>query len=268
MGAGLHRENGLDPDTSIHLLQIYVIPILVYDLEVVLPTGVYLDTLDRIHKKFIKQILSLPENVADPDIYIIARALPAEAIIHTRTLSLFSSVSRLDESSFEKIVARRQLSIKAYGGNTWFDDIRRLCVKYNLLYPYTVLDCPPSKGQWKSAVHKAVYEYWVDNLKWRASFYSSLEFLCVSGYWPGQKHPLIQAIGCVRDSPRVHTKLKIVTGTYILQVNRVRFNQSEIDATCQICHQAEDTLLTLHLGLYSTRASKTTCPGCFTPYCL
>ena len=44
------------------------------------------------------------------------------------------------------------------------------------------------------------------------------------------------------DVSRVHTKLKLVTGTYILQVNRVRFNQIEIDATCQICHQAEETL--------------------------
>ena len=57
--------------------------------------------------------------------------------------------------------------------------------------------------------------------------------------------PLIHNIGCHRcasDVPRVHTKLKLVTGTYILQVNRVRFNQNEIDATCQICHQAEETL--------------------------
>ena len=107
---------------------------------------------------------------------------------------------------------------------------------------YTVLHCPPFKGQWKSAVHKAVYTYWVDNLKWRASFYSSLEFLCVSSYWPGKKHPLIQNIGCVSDDPRVHTKLKLVTRIYILQVNRVHFNQNEIDATCQICHQVEETL--------------------------
>ena len=133
-------------------------------------------------------------------------------------------------------------SIKAYGGNSWFVDIRKLCVKYSLPDPFTVLDCPPSIGQWKSAVHKAVYAYWVDNLKWRASFYSNLEFLCVSGYWPGKKHTLIQNIGCVSDVPRVHTKLKLVTWTYILQVNRVRSNQNEIDATCQICHQAEETL--------------------------
>ena len=165
-----------------------------------------------------------------------------EAIIHNRALSLFGSVSRLDELSVEKSVARRQLSIKTYGGNSWFIEIRKPCVKYSLPDPFTVLDCPPSKSQWKRAVHKAVYAYWVDNLKWRASFYSSLEFLCVSGYWPGKKHPLIQNIGCVSDVPRVHTKLKLVTGTYILQVNRVRFNQNEIDATCQICHQAEETL--------------------------
>ena len=75
-------------------------------------------------------------------------------------------------------------------------------------------------------MHNAVYAYWLDNLKWRASFYSSLEFLCVSGYWPGKKQPLIQNIGCVSGGPRVHTKLKLVTETYIVQVNMVRFNQN------------------------------------------
>ena len=37
MGSGLHGEHGLDPETSIHLLQAYVLPVLVYALEVVLP---------------------------------------------------------------------------------------------------------------------------------------------------------------------------------------------------------------------------------------
>ena len=78
-------------------------------------------------------------------------------------------------------------------------------MKYSLPVPYTVLDCPSSKGQWKSAVHKAAYAYLVDNLKWRASFFSNLEFLCVSRYWPG-KHSVMQNLGGVSDVPRVHTK--------------------------------------------------------------
>ena len=70
MGAGLHGDYGLDRDTSIHLLQIYVVPVLVYVLEVVLPNGVHLDELERLHKRFLKQILSLPQTVADPAVYI------------------------------------------------------------------------------------------------------------------------------------------------------------------------------------------------------
>ena len=79
-------------------------------------------------------------------------------------------------------------------------------------------------------------------LKQRASLSSSLEFLCFDSYWPGMKHPLIENVGCVSDVPRVHTKLKLVTGVYVLQVNRACFNQNNIDATCQLCHQADETV--------------------------
>ena len=37
MGSGLHGENGLDPETSIHLLQTFVLSVLVYGMEVVSP---------------------------------------------------------------------------------------------------------------------------------------------------------------------------------------------------------------------------------------
>ena len=107
---------------------------------------------------------------------------------------------------------------------------------------YSLLDCVPFKYYWKRVVHKAVNTYWVDILKQRASLYSSLVFLCVDSYWPGKKHPLIQNVGCVSDVPRVHTKLKLVTGVYVLQVNRACFNQNSIDATCQLCHQADGTV--------------------------
>ena len=44
------------------------------------------------------------------------------------------------------------------------------------------------------------------------------------------------------DVPRTHTKLKLVAGVYILQVNRACFNQNGVDTTCQLCHQALETL--------------------------
>ena len=54
MGTGLHGENGLDPETSISLLQTYVLPVLFYGLEVVIPTGKSLNVLETQNKKTVE----------------------------------------------------------------------------------------------------------------------------------------------------------------------------------------------------------------------
>ncbi|CAC5400495.1 unnamed protein product [Mytilus coruscus] len=66
MGTGLHGKNGLDPETAITILNTYVMPILTYGLEILLPTGRILDSIHQFHKKMIKHILSLAKNTADP----------------------------------------------------------------------------------------------------------------------------------------------------------------------------------------------------------
>ena len=45
MAAGLHGESGLDPETSVHLLHVYVLPVLTYGLDVILPKKILLDKL-------------------------------------------------------------------------------------------------------------------------------------------------------------------------------------------------------------------------------
>ena len=47
----LHGENGLDPETAISLLQTYVITMLFYGLEAIIPTGIALETLEIQYKK-------------------------------------------------------------------------------------------------------------------------------------------------------------------------------------------------------------------------
>ena len=84
---------------------------------------------------------------------------------------------------------RRQLNVKTFEGNSRFVDIKRLCVKYNLPDPFSVLDSPLSSVQfiWQ-LIHTD-----------EALLYPSLQFLCVEGYWPGRKHPSIQITSCGID---------------------------------------------------------------------
>ena len=57
MESELHGENSLDLETSIHLLQTYLLPVLVYGMEVVTPKEALMERLERTYKNFIKQIL-------------------------------------------------------------------------------------------------------------------------------------------------------------------------------------------------------------------
>ena len=63
---------GMDPETSIELYKTYVMPVLLYGLEVVLTKQKSLEALERTHKKFMKHILTLPVNTADTSIYILS----------------------------------------------------------------------------------------------------------------------------------------------------------------------------------------------------
>ena len=62
---GLHGDNGLDPEISLHLYQTYVLPVPLYGMEVVLPRQKYMEMLDKF-KHNIKYMLSLPVITEDP----------------------------------------------------------------------------------------------------------------------------------------------------------------------------------------------------------
>ena len=42
------------------------------------------------------------------------------------------------------------------------------------------------------------------------------------------------------DTDRITIKLKLVSGSYIFQSNRFKFNQSQIDATCLLCGEEDE----------------------------
>ena len=72
--------------------------------------------------------------------------------------------------------------------------------------------------------------------------YPSLRFPNVNNFKSAARHPQITSLGNVREVPRIRTKLKLVTSTYILQVNRASFNQNQVNPTSLLCHQGDESL--------------------------
>ena len=94
MGPGLHGHNGLDPENAVQVYQVYVLPTLIYGLELILPKQRLVDILERTNKKFLKHILISTTTTANCAVYILTCNIPLEGIIHERALSLYGNVCR------------------------------------------------------------------------------------------------------------------------------------------------------------------------------
>ena len=100
-----------------------------------------------------------------------------------------------------------------------------------------------SKYSWKRVVRNAVDTYWVSKIIGEAERHRSLQFINIRPFTPGKSHPLLNVItGSARVASRLHDRLKVATGTYVLQTNRVTYNQNDCDSTCLLCGDDDETL--------------------------
>ena len=84
------------------------------------------DKLETYEKKMLKQILSLPTCTADVAVYVISGFLPVECQIDKKILTLLNNVARQDNTSVEKEIAIRQLTIKNEKNSSWFVHARKI----------------------------------------------------------------------------------------------------------------------------------------------
>ena len=105
----------------------------------------------------------------------MAGSLPGEGVLHTKQLTLFAMVCRLQDNPLNKH-ARHVLTSSPPSTKSWLQQIRDLCLQYSLPHPLHLLDTPPSKGSFKLLVRNNVCEYWEKIIRNEVLELSSLQF--------------------------------------------------------------------------------------------
>ena len=206
------------------------------------PTGKNLEVIDIFHKKCLKQLLSLPTNVATPVIYLLTGHLPIEGQIDKKVLIFFGNITRQSQENLEKQTVYRQAFVKSVGSNSWVVRIRHLLSKYRLPSIFQLLDQPLSKGEWKKLVDNSVNTYWKESIEKEILLYPSLKLITKS-YNPGKTHHIVNlALGSIRETDRIIVKLRIATGCYILSNNSAYSRKIVSSPLCQLCTGREETL--------------------------
>ena len=92
LGTGFHGTNGIDPITAYQIYKTYVLPRLLYGLEILPLTRTQINLLEGFHWKSIRYMQSLPQRNTVSAVYLLIGAYPVEAEIHLRQLSLLYSL--------------------------------------------------------------------------------------------------------------------------------------------------------------------------------
>ena len=122
--------------------------------------------------------------------------------------------------------------------------VLRVAEKYNI-QPAVIgaLSNPWTKDTWKEFTRQAVGSHWMAELVSGAECKSSLQYLDLTDIRPNAAHHLWPRGGS-SSGKRVAAsfRAKLISGSYILQTNRARFNQNKVNPTCPLCKSAPEDL--------------------------
>ena len=159
MNTGLHGANGLSPETSYVIYRAYVLPRLLYGLEVLNLTQGQLDQLSRYHIQTLRNILSLPQRTASATVCMLLGAVPLDAEQYRRQFILLHGVVSSENECLKGLV-QRQLACSFNIQNGFFFILTNILDKYGLS-PLSQLVCSNySKLQWKHIYIKVINNFW------------------------------------------------------------------------------------------------------------
>ncbi len=235
MGAGLHGVNGLPPIVSRAIYRTFVIPVLLYGLEVLVLTQAQINTLEDFHRNNLKMFQSLPTRVSNDMTFLLLGMEPVEALIDRRIAALLGKIASQKDSLLYSIILR-QLAVKDLKSKSWVMYAMQRLHRYELPSLHQLLASPPSREAWKRTVKQAVTSHWTAKLLRGCSGMSSLRFIHLDPCTVLSPHPVWRAqADCPRAVRRSFIKARVLTGVYTLQANRHRFNQFNVEATCPLC---------------------------------
>ena len=241
MKSGFHGSNGVGPKVSYKIYQSYIIPRLLYSMEVLNLNKTEIKMLNNFHVNLLRRIQSLPTRTALPAVHLLLGALPLEAELHKRHLSLLYSIVNSNNQTFHQLLRRSIVFCEDQPGS-FLHRVKMILEKYGLPSIEQLIQEHPTKLQWKRQTKSALADYWTRTLINEGTTRSTLQHCCLDRLEIGKVHRVWNSVmPNLQDVRRAHIKARILTGTYILQSTKAKFNNQQVDPKCPLCRiESED----------------------------
>ena len=208
-----HRAN---PSACLKVETVFALPVLLSGLASTVLTSKEEKCIGQYHKVHLQRLLKLHQATPAPVVYFLAGCLPFLAQLHLRMFSIFGQLCRLGNG--DNILARHAVNVLSTGNTSsksWFWKLRSICLQYGVPHPLVWLSSQPTKVQVKTMVKAAVLQYWLTDLRSKASTLTSLKFLKTQYLGLTKCHPIYSTCG---SSPweveKATTQARMLSGRY------------------------------------------------------
>ena len=175
LACGLARGHRSNPSACLRVLQLYGIPVLMSGLGSLVLNPAEVAMIHQHHKNTVQFLQKLHHGTPQAFIFFIAGCLPATATLHLRQFSLFGMICLLQDDPLCEL-AKDVLTTLTRRSNSWFAQIRNLCLQYNLPHPLEFLQAPKPKENFKKLVRAKIIDYWENKFRGEAAPLTSLEY--------------------------------------------------------------------------------------------
>ena len=172
---GLARGHRGNPAASLFIHNLYATPVLFSGLSSLVLKSTEITLIDQYLKETSQKLQKLMDKTPACVVAFLGGQLPGTALLHIKQLSLFGMVARMPDSVLHRH-ATHILITASPSASSWFQQIRNLCILYQLPHPLTTLQKPPKKGAFNRLVKSHVIDHWEIKLRENASSLTSAPF--------------------------------------------------------------------------------------------
>ena len=235
ISTGVHGSNGLNPKCSYKIYQCYVLPRLLFGLEVLPLTQTQINILSKFHISNLRRFQSLPIRTATCAVYLLIGALPLEAELHKRQLGLLYNILTCTNKTIREL-SSRQIAFNLDNNQSYFSKVQDILNIYDLPNLQCLSEGLTSKEIWKLQVKRAINKHWSELLQKEALEKSTLKYMNIDSVEIGRTHSAWSSLeSTVSDVRKGITKSRMITGTYMLQSNVYKFSNATESSICKCC---------------------------------
>ena len=190
--AGLALQHHANPAACLRVEQLYALPVLLSGLSALVLTKHETDILSACYKNTLQRLMKLHDRTPDCVVFLLAGSLPIPALLNLRQLSLFSMICHLEGNILKTLASNILIEAKP-SANSWFQQIRDLCIQYQLPHPLALLQSPPPKLFFKKLCKQKVQQYWHSKLSMESNL-PSLKYLQPIYLPLSRPHPILTSL--------------------------------------------------------------------------